>query len=670
MVVYHEAAKLAQLSLHQGQFFQAPPEEWYVSLAGFLISFAVVGCVGARFFKIYFWDQDGLTRLGKVLETMRDADTMQGPSWLYSVTHCPSWLVPKYGCGWLTFLFKGATWLIIADALLVLGIGVLWVHFMGSLAHGYALPPDVQETIEFQRKVAVSNGVSPLLPTVFLCAALFTWGVFLVKKLYLASRFAIPCPFPVGKYRLTGQSLNDLRKAHLPDNVLSTLNVMEWREAETKDQFVQDLGYKLNKQDLTRYADTISNHAEVGLKQFLDLRALDRDIRSELMPPSTLQKHPAMCGLVLFLLIIVFWTFYAHANPAFDGKGFQIACLMGVFIGSFLLVFTLLQFYFASKKLGKMLRLIALLPLAAAFDRLPEKVVSVFGHYLSSLKPRFSHLAVPVHLFGVLKERFPPFRAALDQAIEKPALSGALEADRLRQLVHALDMEFPGGQVEPVGEAFQRDLNVTSEDGDAPSPLPPPEGEATAAHIHQMVEHCLKVLQYVMPAHSVDEAFGRHVVPDKGVAAPATYLGLEEDSIIRQWIMRAEDFVAIEIIRYISQFTVQLRNLLTSLTVGSVLLLLAVAAYPFHPQQLLLMFLTVLGGAVGIAIIVFLVQINRDELVSRITRGTPNRFTPDLAFVNSLGTYVLPIVGGLMLQFPFFATGVRSLLEPLFHVVK
>jgi hypothetical protein len=64
------------------------------------------------------------------------------------------------------------------------------------------------------------------------------------------------------------------------------------------------------------------------------------------------------------------------------------------------------------------------------------------------------------------------------------------------------------------------------------------------------------------------------------------------------------------------------------------------------------------------------VQVNRNELVSRIMRSTPNRFTPDLGFLKGATTYVLPIVGGLMVQFPFFASGLRALFEPLLHVIR
>ena len=65
----------------------------------------------------------------------------------------------------------------------------------------------------------------------------------------------------------------------------------------------------------------------------------------------------------------------------------------------------------------------------------------------------------------------------------------------------------------------------------------------------------------------------------------------------------------------------------------------------------------------------FLVQLNKDELISRLTGTTPNRFTPDLSFVSGSMTYILPIVGGLMVQFPAVSNAVYSVLEPILHII-
>lgn len=68
-------------------------------------------------------------------------------------------------------------------------------------------------------------------------------------------------------------------------------------------------------------------------------------------------------------------------------------------------------------------------------------------------------------------------------------------------------------------------------------------------------------------------------------------------------------------------------------------------------------------------IVVFLVQVNRDELISRINRSTPNRFTLDMAFVQSIGIYVLAIVGALLVEIPFFSSIFWPLFEPFMQLL-
>src|SRR5262249_4384185 len=129
-------------------------------------------------------------------------------------------------------------------------------------------------------------------------------------------------------------------------------------------------------------------------------------------------------------------------------------------------------------------------------------------------------------------------------------------------------------------------------------------------------------------------------------------------------------FCAIEITRYLKQFIVQLRTLLASLTLGSILLLLAAAAYPFFPRSQLLVFLTVLGGVTSVAIVIFLIRLNRAEMSSWSTSRPPNRFPPAWVFVEGTAKSVLPILAAFTVQFPFVTSTLRTLLDPLFHLLK
>src|SRR5439155_11562797 len=49
------------------------------------------------------------------------------------------------------------------------------------------------------------------------------------------------------------------------------------------------------------------------------------------------------------------------------------------------------------------LKLIALVPMVRAFDRLPRKVAALYASYLFAHRPRSSHLAIPAHILRQLQ---------------------------------------------------------------------------------------------------------------------------------------------------------------------------------------------------------------------------------------------------------------------------
>jgi hypothetical protein len=93
--------------------------------------------------------------------------------------------------------------------------------------------------------------------------------------------------------------------------------------------------------------------------------------------------------------------------------------------------------------------------------------------------------------------------------------------------------------------------------------------------------------------------------------------------------------------------------------------LFAVTSYPFQPARPRLDALAGLVITAAIAVIYVLYKINRDGLVSRITRTAPERFTPDGHFLQSLTMFALPLIGVLLAHlFGLF----RFILEPLYRL--
>jgi hypothetical protein len=117
----------------------------------------------------------------------------------------------------------------------------------------------------------------------------------------------------------------------------------------------------------------------------------------------------------------------------------------------------------------------------------------------------------------------------------------------------------------------------------------------------------------------------------------------QRDGGIPPWVARAEEFVAALFVLYLARFAWRLRRLAAGLMITAVLATLAVTAYPFEPEALGLYAsggLTLLAaGAVGYV----LVSANKNPLISRVNRTTPNRFNLTWSFVsNALTLIVIP----------------------------
>jgi hypothetical protein len=121
------------------------------------------------------------------------------------------------------------------------------------------------------------------------------------------------------------------------------------------------------------------------------------------------------------------------------------------------------------------------------------------------------------------------------------------------------------------------------------------------------------------------------------------------------------------VVIYVSQFFVQLRNLVWAAVITASLLLMAATSYPFHPEKLLLIGLILLSAAGMVGVLYVLIDMNRDELVSRVTRTTPGKFSFDSGFIGSFFTYIVPAAGVLAAQ---LSGSFRWVLEPLLRVMK
>jgi hypothetical protein len=119
------------------------------------------------------------------------------------------------------------------------------------------------------------------------------------------------------------------------------------------------------------------------------------------------------------------------------------------------------------------------------------------------------------------------------------------------------------------------------------------------------------------------------------------------------WFASAEYFLAGRIAVFIHHLFLHLQNLLFSAMAGLLLLLLAVSSYPFKPGEELLLFnWAIILTAVVMTVVIF-VQINRNSVISLLTKSAPGQVTWNREFVMKLLIYgVVPILALIGAQFP------------------
>lgn len=362
---------------------------------------------------------------------------------------------------------------------------------------------------------------------------------------------------------------------------------------------------------------------------FQRLLAADTAVRDELSHEAIALRHAKPIAGAIIALSGFGVAVWMQSLPTVEGWAWDLLFFAG-FAGLFFLsTTTLIRMFFLWNRVKDLLDAIAAQPMMRAFGRLPTKVTEIFGRYLFTKRPHLSHLQVPAHQLRLLVEAVERDPAAPESLRDFGRTTNEIDAILADQLAKGRH-----------GGAARRAERIVREKLSA----------AAGA--------CLAVLAPRGKNLAVDDAFGGGRGKDEKPADTAT----EPD-----WITLAESVAATQVVIYISQFFVQLRNLVWASVVTSSLLLMSATSYPFHPEKLLLIGLIALCAAGMAGIVYVLIEMNRDEVVSRVTRTTPGKLSFDSGLIGSLFTYVVPVAGVLAAQ---LSGSFRWLLEPLLRVMK
>lgn len=316
--------------------------------------------------------------------------------------------------------------------------------------------------------------------------------------------------------------------------------------------------------------------------------------------------RPWTVGLILAPTLSVAALTWVKSRAIFEPESFSWVFRVGLASLSILVVLTIVRFAIGWLALRRVTRKLALVPMVGAYDRMARKVADHFAAHCVNRTPRTSDLLVPWHMLGQLAEEGAAPKEVKSAAQTRPA-----------QKDFAADEPFPMNAVDS--------LNAVS---------------------HKLT----KALAGQWSKSHVPDAFGAETPSDP-----------------KGWARLAEDFVAIQVIIFLSQFFIQLRYLAWSMVTVSLLLMLAATSYPFQPEQLLLYAMGVLLAVVCGALLWVIVDVNRDELCSRITRSTPNRLDLSWSFVLSTLQYIAPIVVVAVAQ---FSGRLRLLVVPLLEQLR
>lgn len=149
-----------------------------------------------------------------------------------------------------------------------------------------------------------------------------------------------------------------------------------------------------------------------------------------------------------------------------------------------------------------------------------------------------------------------------------------------------------------------------------------------------------------------------------------SYLQVMPDTL-HLWLRLAEDFISIQVASYVTRLFPHLRNTMLFVTVSLLLVLGAIFTYPFQPQRFLLILVWVVILVTGPLTVLTLLQMNRDEVLSRIAKSEPGKVTWDRHFISQIVIYgVLPLFSLIASQFPEVRGAAFSWLESLLKTLK
>ena len=347
-------------------------------------------------------------------------------------------------------------------------------------------------------------------------------------------------------------------------------------------------------------------------------------------------------------LLVTIWNSFVLPLPSSESWLWDWIMRLVFWLTMVAVAGTLGRFLLLWLGLRDLLREIVRVPMVGAFEQLPDDARRLFINFLHATPPhRFEHLAT-------LAWTLPP--TDRDRLLKDLVAEANTEEDPVAKIEKNTDMR-------SLGFLFGRSVpEVTPEE--ATIAIPPLDGtshpmaptEAALDWLSIRLEKFAHGFLVKVPTskrwrgQNVNRAFGVNDPKEEPLAGPDLDL------------LQKEQFIAAYVVVWLGSYFVQLRLLVNAMVFTIPFLLLAAACYPFQPDRPGINIMAGLLAVVVIGLFYVFYETNRDPLVSRISRTTPGRFTPDMSFLWSILTAVAPILLFVAAQvFGLF----RFILEPI-----
>ena len=495
--------------------------------------------------------------------------------------------------------------------------------------------------LTFERFVNVGSGVSPLVPVLLLGGVLGLWYRCRLDRLYISRQYwGAPHKAKRGAGRRGAARHVDPRS----------------NEAGSRSKVIRPRSkvVRLRLMRVARYTKQVKYLVQITF------------------PPGLLVQIPLAAALLAAVAVLV--RLLQRATPSVDFPGGWTTLLMvTIWLLGVSVLLTLGRFVAVWLATATILREVATWPMMQAFDRIPRQYARSFGRYLDQARPTVRVLAVPVQQWAVVAKGYESGGAALSAGRSDSGWPGP---DRFAVAIltgknaPAPAPSFPKEESATLAihKAFEDD--VKKEDSDPTFSL---HKSPTWTGLRNAARACIELLEPVWEARLASAGYGEvaPVVEAPGAAKagggppPAAAAGG-----LDRWVRSAEDLVALEIVAYVGQCNVHLKNLAWYLALAPILLLVAVSSYPIQPQRFLQVCLMALLLAVAGCVVGVYVAMERNELLSRISKTRANRVEFDGTFLTNVLAFVVPLVGVVLAQFPYVSDLLSQWFEPIGRVVK